>query len=130
MTKKFLIISAQTIIVSVLINVAILVIARATTGAPATFGPFMYSPVIILTILGVIGASIVYALIKKYSQNPSRLFKIVSYVALVLSFIPDIQLPYSTDADNVGVTWVIVALLIVMHIVTALIVIRNFTKKA
>ncbi len=127
-TKEFIQTLIKTILVSVIVNLIILVIARSISSAPLTFGPFMYGPVILFTVLGVISASLVYILIKKYIQNPNPIFKIVSGVALFLSFIPDLQLLSSHDADNVGATPIVVGILILMHIVTALIVIFNFTK--
>ena len=127
-TKEFISTVIKTILISVAFNLVILIIARLTIAAPDTFGPFMYSPVILLTLIGVIGAALVYVLLKKYSKNYTRVFKIISYIALLLSLIPDFQLPYSLDADDAGATPLIIMVLIFMHIVTALIVIYYFTK--
>ena len=122
--KKVLYVTA----LSVAINVLILVIAKPLSHVPDTFGPFMYAPVIYLTTLGVIAAATLRTVIKKYSAQHNKLFTIISYMALAISCIPDIMLPYSPDADNIGATPFVVAVLIVMHIATGLIVIYGFTK--
>ena len=127
-TKNFMLTVLKTTVISVLLNLIILVIARNSTNTPLTFGPFMHGPVILFTILGVIGASGVYLVIKKYTKHYTRVFKIVSYGALFLSCIPDLQLPSSLDADNIGATPTVVGILILMHITTALVVIHIFTK--
>ncbi|MEI8249340.1 MAG: DUF6069 family protein [Candidatus Taylorbacteria bacterium] len=115
-------------VASVVVNVLILVIAKPLSHVPDTFSPFMYGPVIYLTILGVIAAAIVRTVIKKYTERHNELFTIISYIALAVSCIPDVMLPYSTDADNAGATPFVVVVLIIMHIATGLFVIYGFTK--
>jgi hypothetical protein len=51
-----------------------------------------YGTIVPFTVIGVAGATVVYVLITRYSQNPMRLFVRVAGAALVLSFVPDILL--------------------------------------
>jgi hypothetical protein len=129
-TAPFTKVLIKTILLSVIANVVLLLIVRPIANAPTTFSPFMYSPVIILTVFGVIGAGIVYLIIKRlWPTRVNKIFVIVSVIALLLSLIPDLQLPYSQDADNLGATWFIVNMLMLMHVLTAGIVVWLFTKK-
>ncbi|MDE2188228.1 MAG: hypothetical protein KGJ35_00660 [Patescibacteria group bacterium] len=119
-------------VLAVIANVIALVIYRAILPAPATFSPFWYSSVIELTAAGVVAAGIVYyamALIwrgKLPSRNVNRDYAWLSIILLVLSFVPDLLLPFSTDADNAGATWPVVAALMIMHVIPAVIAIVGF----
>ena len=129
-TRAFIIRVVYVTVISVLSNVMVLAIARAVFKAPNTFSPFFYGSVIELTAAGVIAAAAVYVcmglIFKKRDRNKDFIW--VSIVALVLSFIPDILLPFSSDADNAGATWPIVAALMLLHVIPAAFVIMGFTR--
>jgi len=123
-------------VASVALNAGLLAICRAIFAAPATFSPFFYGAVIMFTAVGVLAAWVVYLAMlwlwaKRFpARDAVRDFKWVSVVALVVSFIPDIMMPFSTDADNQGATWPIVGALMLMHVIPALLVIFGFKKRA
>ncbi len=130
-TKKFITDVILAAIISVILNVIVLAIFRPIAQAPQTFSPFWYSPVIEFTFLGVLAAGFVYVAIQRlFSHNFKKIFIWVAVIALILSFIPDIMLPYSTDYDNQGATAFIVIILILMHTLTAGIVLWMFNKKS
>ncbi len=122
-------------VLSIVVNIIVLLIGRAAFPAPETFGPYTYNAVITLTAGGVIAAGIVYYLMasfwtKKFPQrNVNKDYSVLAYIMLVLSFIPDILLPFSAEADDAGATWPIVVVLCIMHVTAALICIKMFTKK-
>jgi hypothetical protein len=51
-----------------------------------------YGTIVPFTVIGVAGATVVYALVTRYSRSPMRLFLRVAGAALVLSLVPDILL--------------------------------------
>ena len=129
-TKKFINNIFVAAILSVLANDILLAIVRPIANAPETFSPFKYDAVTELTFLGVLAAGFVYiSIIRFYPIAYKKIFIWISIVALLLSFIPDIMLPYSPDADNQGATTFIVIILMLMHVLTAGIVIWMFTRK-
>ena len=70
-------------------------------------------PVIVSTLIGVIAAGLVYALIVRFARDPRRVFLIVAGVALVLSLIAPLTIDDpNADAGAVGT-------LIAMHVVAA-----------
>jgi uncharacterized protein DUF6069 len=70
-------------------------------------------PVIVSTLIGVIAAGLVYALIVRFTRDPRRVFLIVAGVALVLSLIAPLTIDDpNADAGAVGT-------LIAMHVVAA-----------
>ena len=88
--------------------------------------------VISLTVVGVIAAAIVYALMRIWIADTTRAnsaYLLLSLVVLVGSFYPDVMLPYSPDPDQVGWTYGIMANLMLMHVVPAVLVMWAFTKK-
>ena len=72
-----------------------------------------YGTIVPFTVVGVAGATAVYAIIICYSPSPIRLFSWISGVALVLSFIPDISLLALSVA---GTTPLSVGVLMLMHV--------------
>jgi hypothetical protein len=73
-------------------------------------------PVIFLTTLGVIGATIVYGLLTRRSSTPDRAFVRVAAVALLLSFLPNLNILLTDDAAPAGA----VVVLMVLHVPPAL----------
>ena len=114
-------------------NILLTVAGKILSNPPETFGPYMYSSVIGLTLMGVVAAAIVYAAMRRYiadTAKANRWFIILSVVVLIASFYPDVALPWSTDADQVGWTYGIMANLMLMHVVAAVPVIYYFTRSS
>jgi hypothetical protein len=129
-TKQFISNVFIAAIISVIVNDILLAIVKPIANAPETFSPFQYDAVSELTFLGVLAAGFVYiVIIRFYPVAYKKIFIWISVIALLLSFIPDIMLPYSPDADNQGATTFIVIILMIMHALTAGIVIWLFTRK-
>lgn len=118
-------------VASTIINVLLGIIGKAVSTPPDTFGPYMISSIISLTIAGVVAAGIVYAAMRRYVADTAmanRYFIWLSLVVLVVSFYPDVAMPWSTDADQVGWTYGIMANLMLMHVVAGGLVMYYFTK--
>jgi hypothetical protein len=116
-------------IASIVVNVILLTLLKPFTDVPDTFMTLTMGPVITWSIIGTVGATIVYALMRKFSTNPKGLFGIVSFVVLLLSFIPDVLIHGMTSGPFVGATWSAVLLLMLMHVVVASFVVYLFLKK-
>lgn len=131
-TKTFLKVVAKVTVLSVIGNVILTLAGRAISMPPETFAPYTYPPVIGLTVVGILaGAVVYYAMRKKYTDTAkaNRHFMILSAIVLLASFYPDLALPWSTDADEVGWTFGIMANLMLMHVVTGGLVMYYFTRK-
>ena len=123
--SRLLLVALIAIVGSVIVNVLIRIIALALLPIPAGFIQLQIPALIIaFTIFGTVGATIVFALINRFARNPTRLFRIVASVVLVLTLIPDLLLLSSPTANLVSVI-----ALITMHIVTCLICIGAFTTR-
>lgn len=108
-----------TIIVSVLINFVIALITQTLTTVSPAFTPLQAPAFVTWTVIGCVGAIIVFALLTRLTQRPIRNFQITALVVLLVSLIPDfivgVSRPYPTT------TPLTVGALILMHIATALV---------
>ncbi len=127
-TKEFAKIIILSAIYSTIINVILLALVKGPSGAPVDFGPFVYSAVVGATVLGVVLAGATYVLIGKFNKNLLSNWTVISLIVLILSFIPDVLLPYSSAAEDQGSTPFIILMLMIMHVVPAWIVIVKFNK--
>ena len=112
-------------LLSLIVNLIILYFARSL--AP-NFGPLSVAPVCFWTILGTIGAGVTFALIRRSSSNPNRIFLIVASIVLLLSFIPDYMTLHSSTAAFKGATPGGAATLMLMHVVVAVIATSFFLR--
>jgi hypothetical protein len=91
----------------------------------------MYSSVIGLTLGGVVAAAVVYYLMRRYipdTAKANRWFLSLSWVVLIVSFYPDVAIQWSTDADQVGWSYGIIANLMLMHVLAGGLVMYYFVK--
>lgn len=116
------------IIFSVVANLIVRTISAAILTVPSTFAPLGWSAPVLLTIGGVIAATVVFWLFMKFISNPVKSYKTVAVVALFLSFIPDIMLFVSPDPEDAGVTFILVVPLLIMHVVAYIISVRLLTQ--
>jgi NADH:ubiquinone oxidoreductase subunit 3 (subunit A) len=118
---------------STTINILLAVLGRHLSHVPSTFSPYMISSISGMNILGVIAASVVYFLFAHFNKNMKKAnhaYMKLSILLLIISFIPDLVLPLSGDAENVGWTsWWTIFNLMLMHTVTAFFVIRTFVYR-
>ncbi|HEU5098448.1 MAG TPA: DUF6069 family protein [Roseiflexaceae bacterium] len=116
------------IIAAAIANVLIQQIAVAVLRPNPQFLPLTPGATIFFTVVGVLGAVIVYGLVGRFSRRPVWLFKRIALVALIISFIPDIVMLIT--GFNPGTTAANVAVLIVMHIVAWAIAVGILTRLA
>lgn len=89
------------------------------------FEPLNVGPVAIFSVLGVVGATVTYAVVDRLSETPDRAFVTVAAVVLVLSFIPDVLMLQSDPAATAPA----VAVLMVMHVVVAVACVVSLTGR-
>lgn len=109
-------------------NVILQQLAVAALQPDPAFMPLTLMPPIFLTVIGVLGAVLVYALVGRFARNPIPLFRRIALVTLVVSFIPDIMMLVTNF--NPGTTLANVIVLILMHIVAWAIAVEMLTRLA
>ena len=102
-------------VAAVAVNVLVRAIAVALFDIPDSFEHIELRAVVVSTLFGVIAAAVVYAVIRN-----DRTFTIVAVIALVLSLAAPLSLGFDETAA--------VCTLVLMHVLTAAIVIVTFTR--
>jgi hypothetical protein len=81
-----------TVLASVAAVLCVRVVAVGLLHPARTYGPLLWPPPIIDTVLLVTAAVVVYSFVATMSIHPVRTFRIVAAVALLISFVPDVLL--------------------------------------
>ncbi|MFC5368352.1 DUF6069 family protein [Salinirubrum litoreum] len=103
---------------------ALLLAAILASGAVPPFMALAYGPVIFVSLLGALGATVVYALLARRVTDPDRTFVRVAAVALLLSFAPNVALYLSDPAVTLGVLLSLAS----MHVVAAVASVGALTR--
>ena len=77
------------------------------------------SQVIVVSLLAIIGAIIAWLLVKRFSSQPARIFRILAVIVLVISFVPDLVLPPDLGTE---------LSLMAMHVASFIIIVGVFTR--
>lgn len=115
-------------ITAIVANIIVFYIASALGWMPSTFinpqlgRPIGVGEVIGSTIVGAVGATVLFALLARFTRRPVMIFRIVALIALVLSF--------ATPFSLAGAPLSLILTLEVMHIVAAAIIIGVLTTRA
>jgi Family of unknown function (DUF6069) len=117
-----------TILAAIVANVIIQQIAVAVLRPDPAFMPLTFAVPIVFTLIGVLGAVIVYAVIGRFARQPIQLFRRVALVTLVVSLIPDILMLIT--GFNPGTTLANVVVLMLMHVVAWAIAVGMLTRLA
>jgi hypothetical protein len=107
--RRVLWVAPLTIVTSVIAVLAVREVAIRVIHPPPGFEPLTIGPAIFDTILGCLGAILVFA-----TLDSVRTYRRVAAVVLVLSFIPDVFLATSHD---MGADWPEAFFLMIMHVV-------------
>jgi peptidoglycan/LPS O-acetylase OafA/YrhL len=104
-------------VAAVIVNVLVSLLAKALLDIPDDFEHIEVRAVIVSTLVGVLGAAVVYAVVRR-----DRTFVIVAAVALVVSLAAPLSVSDEGNAAAVGT-------LMLMHVTTAAIVVGVFTRR-
>jgi hypothetical protein len=126
--RKLLWVGPLTIIAAIVANLIIQQIAAAALRPDPSFMPLSPPPPIMFTLIGVLGAVIVYAVVGRFAHRPIALFRRIALVALLVSLIPDVLLLLPGGMPGANLPNVIVLML--MHVVAWAISVNLLTRLA
>lgn len=110
------------VIASVIANGIVRVVAVPLLNIPPEFQPLTWGQFIFLTVVGTGLGAIVFAVVARFAKRPIRTFRIISVVALLLSWLPDLGLLAAGDrAPYPGTSLSSVGVLMFMHVVAAVV---------
>ncbi len=73
--------------------------------------PLGVGPTVLFTIVGLVGAVVVFGLILRFARRPARLFRGVALVVLVISLVPDALMLFSGSMPGVTVAGAVTLML-------------------
>ena len=113
---------------SIAFNLLLLVAFRPLVINPAMpLQALSVGPVVTLTLMGVIGATAVYWLLRLTLRSPVKPFAWVSLAVLLLSFIPDYEIIGVTSGRFAGGNAGSALVLMAMHVAAALVIVPSLT---
>jgi len=111
---------------AVIFNTLVAVGAHVLFSVASTFQPLQPEDFLPATVLGVVGAVIVFALLARRTSQPTRIFQRIVMVVLPVSLLPDLSLLFLHLYP--GTTFPAVGTLMLMHIATALICLGTLSQ--
>jgi hypothetical protein len=120
--------TALAAVAAVLANVLLRAIAIALFDIPDAFEHLALRAVIVSTLVGVVAAALVFAIVRRFARDPVRTFTIVAVVALILSLAAPLSVALQDPPEYPGTDAASVGTLMLMHVTTAAIVIAIFSR--
>ena len=110
-------------------NVLVRAVGIAVFDIPPEFEHLALRAVIVSTLVAVLAAGAVYALIARRARDPDRTFTIVAVVALLLSLLAPLSVGLEDPPEYPGTDAASVGTLMAMHVVAATITIAALTRR-
>jgi hypothetical protein len=114
--------------IAIAANVALYYIFSASGVFPEDFiipqanGPLPVTAVIFATLMPLVIATLLYALLVRFTRRPNRIFLIISIIVLLWSFYPPFQIPNVPFSMAIGLN--------VLHLVAAASMVWSLTQPA
>ncbi len=112
-------------VLSLIANAIVRIVVKAVFPISHLFVALQeWQGIIFLTFVGVLGATIVFAILARLTKHAIKVFRGLALIILLLSFIPNVLM---LTTNGPGATVPAVGSLMVMHIVTAAITVWLLT---
>ena len=122
---RFALIGIATVIAAVLANLLVYALGSLIVGYDPGFVVLATTGgTILFTVVPAIVAVLLYAVLLRFSSNPSRVFTNIAVVVLAVSLIPDLTYIPSVPGATSGQT----AVLMLMHVVAAVVIVSMLTR--
>jgi len=107
-------VGALAVVLAVAVNVAIRTVAVSLFGIGEDFLPLGVGPTVFFTVVGIVGAVVVFGLMLRFVGRPVRLFQRVALAVLLVSLVPDVLMLFSGSVPGATVAGVLT--LMVEHV--------------
>jgi hypothetical protein len=124
--RKLIWVGPLTLVSTVIANLIIRTIAVSSFGVPETF-QYVQAPYVIgSTIVVVLVALLAFVLVNRFARRPIQFYRILAFVVLCISFLSPVMALVGLFPAP-GMTLSIFWTMIVMHTVSAIIIVGLFT---
>ena len=124
--RKLVWVGPVTIVSTVIVNLIVRSIAVSIFGVPETFHSLQAPSVIGSTIVFVLMALLAFVLVNRFTRRPIHTYRVLAFVVLCISFLGPVMALvglFPAAGMNLTIFWS----MIVMHIVSAIIVVSLLT---
>jgi hypothetical protein len=122
---RFALIGLATVVAAVLANLLVYALGSLIVGYDPGFVVLATTGgTILFTVVPAIVAVLLYAILLRFSGNPSRIFTKIAIVVLAVSLIPDLTYIPSVPGATPDQT----AVLMLMHVVAAVVIVSMLTR--
>jgi Family of unknown function (DUF6069) len=90
--QRLLVVGAGLVLIATVANVVVAMALRNGLGVPAAFVPLATPGVAGGTIIGMIGATVVFAWVARARPDPRRTFALIAAAGLIVSWVPDLAI--------------------------------------
>lgn len=115
--RRLLVVGAGLVLMATVANVLIAIALRNVLGVPAAFQALSTPAVASGTIVGMIGATLVFAWVARAQPDPRRTFVLIATAGLIVSWLPDLVI--WAAAVFPGTTTTGILSLMALHVVAA-----------
>ena len=115
------------VVLTSLVNGLVRILALTVFDVPNVFA-LWWEPVLVASTVAAFGATIVYAILTRFSSRPNRTFTIVAVIVFVLSLAGPLNALLSPPPELANAPWSVFATLIVMHVAAAVTIISVLTR--
>ena len=123
--KKLWWVAPLTVLAAIIGVLIVRAIARMILQPPYAPGLEMIMIPIVLTLVLCTAAVLVFALVGRFAKKPVRTYIIISFVFLIISFLPDVA---AASMRMPGAGWPYSITLMVMHVVAGVITVLMLTR--
>lgn len=117
-------------LLSALANTVVRILAVTLQPVDPAFTALGWLPPAMLSVIGVLGATVVFWIVSRRARRPAAVFTAVAVVTLLLSLVPDLLLLDGGPLEMPGATAWAVGALMIMHVVTFAISVPLLTRTA
>jgi hypothetical protein len=115
--RRLVVVGTGLVLAATVANVLIAMALRIGFGVPAAFTPLSTPTVATFTVVGMIGATLVFAWVARVQADPSRTFVWIAMAGLIVSLLPDLVV-WATRVFP-GTTATGILSLMALHVVAA-----------
>ena len=115
--RRLLVVGGGLVFMATVANVLIAMALRNGLGVPGAFTPLSTPAVASLTVVGMIGATLVFAWVARTRPDPRRTFVLIATAGLIVSWVPNLAI-WAT-AVFPGTTTTGILSLMALHVVAA-----------
>ena len=115
--RRLMVVGAGLVLMATVANVLLAMALRNGLGVPAAFQALSTPAVASGTIVGMIGATLVFAWVARTQPDPRRTFVLIATAGLIVSWLPDLAI-WAT-AVFPGTTTTGILSLMALHVVAA-----------